>query len=151
MRPGLLKGEWEQGGLYTGPLSLGWLSCCHSVPWWAFYLPSLLFLTPLSPYSGHNPLPSVAPSTIFSSSGGAQPIPRQKPLPQTRGPEESLAPPLPWSLLRSRLRRCRTIAPVHEFPALSTPTRLPVTERRNFKKNKTMTHWWTTTAASSRP
>lgn len=37
------------------------------------------------------PLPSVAPSTIFSSSGGAQPI-RQKTLPQARGPEESLAP-----------------------------------------------------------
>lgn len=23
MRPGLLKGEWEQGGLYTGPSPLG--------------------------------------------------------------------------------------------------------------------------------
>lgn len=37
------------------------------------------------------PLPSVAPSTSFSSSDGAQPI-RQKTLPQARGPKESLAP-----------------------------------------------------------
>lgn len=87
MRPGLLKGEWEQGGLYTGPSPLGdspAVILCLDEP---FTPPP----TP-SPYSGHNPLPSIAPSTIFSSSGGAQPIPRQKLLPQTRGPEESLAP-----------------------------------------------------------
>lgn len=85
MRPGLLKGEWEQGGLYTGPSPLGdspAVILCLDEP---FTSPHSSSSRP-SPYSGHNPLPSVAPSTIVSSSAGAQPIPRQKTAFTNKGP-----------------------------------------------------------------
>lgn len=57
----LVEGRVGAGELIHWPLSLGWLSCCHSVPWWAFDL----LLTPthllLAPYSGHTP-PSLCPT-----------------------------------------------------------------------------------------
>lgn len=55
----LVEGRVGAGELIHWPLSLGWLSCCHSVPWWAFDLPhpppSSSHLHALSPYSGHPP------------------------------------------------------------------------------------------------
>ena len=90
MRPGLLEGEWERGGLCTGPSPLGdspAVILCLDEP----FTSPLSSSSPPSPCSGHSPPPSVAPSTILSSLGGTQPM-RQKPLPQARGPKESRAP-----------------------------------------------------------
>lgn len=56
MRPGLLKGEWEQGGWYTGPSPLGdspAVILCLDEPFTSPFSSS----SPLSPYSGHTPLP----------------------------------------------------------------------------------------------
>lgn len=138
----LVEGRVGAGELIHWPLSLGWLSCCHSVPWWAFYLPSFSLSSSSVPTQVIPPLPPLS-----SSSGGAEHFDSHTMPKQRFHKQEALKKRKP---LRSLLRNhsfCRCMPPVHALPTLSMPTCLPVPE----KKTKNHTHWWTTMAASIRP
>lgn len=66
----LVEGRVEAGELIHWPLSLGWLSCCHSVPWWAFDLPC----PPRSLLRSPCPHPDLLLLSSFSSSNLILPL-----------------------------------------------------------------------------